>query len=77
MLKQARHLRAFYFSELCDIAAIPMCDARYYRELKTQHQGNMAKAPVPAASPTPRTPLDGDTAKHAVMTLFYNLKRRA
>ena len=78
MLRGARQMRAFYFSELCDIAAIPMCNEKYYRGLKASHQMNMARDENPEPIPQYRkTPLEGDTAKYAMMTLFHHLKRRA
>jgi len=37
MLGESRRLYAFRMSQFCDVAAIPMCDGKYYARLKEMY----------------------------------------
>jgi len=82
MLDETLRIRARDYSEQCDIAAIPMCKADYYKAIKEKyvaiangdHGISLDDLPDPLA-PLPQEPLPAESAKVAVLSMFATARR--
>jgi hypothetical protein len=64
MLEEVRKQRAAYLSELVDIQAVSICDAKFYKRLKSGYRESIfGRTPEQSA-------IKGDAARDAIMGLF-------
>lgn len=82
MLRASRKIRSYDMMELCDIAAIPMCDGKYYQKLRGVYQRQLQweepQTPMPdklTSSPKPDVmKADSLDARYAMARLFTKAK---
>lgn len=78
MLKAARKIRSYDMMELCDIAAIPMCDGKYYQKLRSIYQQQLQYEEPNSEIKQSQKPnvmkADSDEARYSMARLFTRAK---